>query len=189
MSETSNHIAKAKLELVELENLKADLSDKKVSFTPHALGLLMQTIRDGIEEMCDNQREQKNYDDTLGKQIGEAVEKAITNFTKLPPQKAPVVNISSPQVNVDLKPLQSIASDITQQNKNLILALEKNNSSDLEMCRLMSLMIQKQNTIIESMVSLLNKPEEVEKERPLVDKLTVTKDQYGKMVMIPQYKK
>jgi hypothetical protein len=166
-----------------------EVAEKKSAFAVDKLSVLMKTINDGVEELLDNQSKTEYFDKGLGKQIVDAVEKAITGFTKLPPQKAPVVNISSPQVNVDLKPLQSIANDITQQNKNLISALEKSNSSDSDMCRLMSSMIQKQNTIIESMVSLLNKPEEVEKERPLVEKLIVSKDQYGKMVVTPEYKK
>lgn len=165
-----------------------EVAEKKSAFAVDKLSILMKTINDGVEELLDNQSKTEYFDKGLGKQIVDAVEKAITGFTKLPPQKAPVVNVS-PQVNVDLKPLQSIASDITQQNKNLISALEKSSSSDSDMCRLMSSMIQKQNTIIESMVSLLNKPEEVEKEKPRVEKLTVVKDQYGKMVITPEYKK
>ena len=191
MSDTSNHIAKTKQELTELENLKSELSDKKVSFTPHALGLLMQTIRDGIEEMCDNQKEQKLYDDTLGKQIGDAVEKVITNFAKL---KAPVVNISSPQVNVDLKP---IADKIAENGKNMVELVEKmgNGNNSPELMRLITAVANQQLILIEKGFQQIDYKDDIGKivsaindSRREVVKLKLVKNGYN-TELVPEYKK
>lgn len=175
MSEVQKLIESGKKELAELEAVNHDLSVQKNLYTPSMLGVLMKNLQDGISEL----NEKEFYDEDMCKDLGGIIAKAIEAVAKTPPPKAPVVNVTNTN-NIDIKPLQSIASDITQQNKNLMAALEKSNNGGGDIYRLVLQMLARQNDIVDKMVALANKPvvKEVEKPKDL-KRLVAKKDGYG----------
>lgn len=184
MGETQKHIESAKRELAELDVLRGELAEQKAMFTPAVLGALMENIDEGIDSLLT-----KNFfDKDAAKSIGDVIAKAIESVAKMPPPKAPVVNVT-PQISVDLKPLQGIATEITQQNKILIAALEKESKDENLLYGLMTKMLARQNDIIDKLVAAMNKPEEKEEQRPMIEKLTARKDQYGNFTLTPEYSK
>jgi hypothetical protein len=97
-----------------------------------------------------------------------------------------------------LKPMQSIVSDISDQNRTIISLLGKINKdgkSD-EISNLLISVVAKQNIIFERMVQnekenytdeLKHIAESVKK--PVLEQLKVTKDGYGGFIFTPEYKK
>jgi hypothetical protein len=180
MGNTDEHISKLRQEAASLEVLRAKLSSDKAEFTPIALGILLEKLEDGLQDLIDKDA----YDPKLGTKIAEAMERVLIQVSKIKP---PTVTVT-PNISLDLKPLQSIAGDISAQNKNLISVIEKNNNKGDEVYRLVLSMIASQNTFIDKMITKVNEVEK--KETKVVEKFQIVRDNYGTFKeVVPVYKK
>lgn len=189
MNETSKHIEQAKKELAELEIVRGELAVQKQLFTPTMLGVLMENIQEGLDELVGKSFYDKDFSEKFIKSINNTIEA----FTK---QKTPEVKISN-TVNVDLKPLQAIANDITKQNERLLSMLDTlskgNSSADLH--GMITGLVNKQVALLEKTETEIDYTEKlseliaaVKEQRPPLLKLSVSKDKYGAMEVTPHYK-
>lgn len=134
----------------EIKTLAGNVAEEKSLIAMDNLSRLMTAIRDGVEELLDINEKKEYYDRDLGKQIGDAVERAIVVFAKVQPPKVTV----NPGINVDLTPINNLALEVSNQNKNIILLLNNigkdgGNGYDEECYRLIVSMVQKNNSFVE----------------------------------------
>lgn len=174
-----------KLRKVSAEAVEAD--SKLVG--NKALKSLMETIKESIDLLLENQINKDYYDADLGKNISKAVENAIAAFAKV---KAPVINVAA----VDLKPLQSIAGDIAKGQSNLAGLIEKMNKGDKsdELYRLIIVTNNQVKGFLEKGFEQINYTDQLSKlieasKRPLLEKLTIVRGDHGKMIATAEYKK
>lgn len=199
MGELDNHIDKIKQETKDLEVLSGKILSGKVQFTNAAIVSLMQAIRYGIEKIVElklDDDEPEYYDKEFGKQFCDSMEKMMAMMANMPP---PAVTVT-PKISIDLKPLQGIAENISEQNKSLISLIEKFNKGSPELHKEIAAMVGKQNEFIEKGFKQIDYTKEMmalteavknakPSDRPIVTKLRVNRDGFGITEVIPEYKK
>ena len=193
MEDVENHIEVLKKKASDIKGLNQSILGDRVSFTENSISILMESIRDVFEEFTDTQESKEYFDKSLGKQIGDAIEKALTTLAKVQ-TKAPVVNISPAQVNIDFKP---IAESLTKQNDAIISLMSKYNGNDksAELYKAVISMVADQRALMnraEKEIDYTNKFTEliaaIKESKPQIDKLKIKRDQYNNLEVVPQYK-
>ena len=139
----------------ELSNLREDVFNVKSDMTITAVGILLKKLDAGIEDLLVTTQEKDNYyDKDLCKTLKETTKELVDAFSKIQPPK---VTVNSP-VNIDLKPIQSIANDISKGQNDILTLLNKLNNGDKsgELYRLITAMIGRQDAIIEKAFQVVN---------------------------------
>ena len=124
----------------EISNLREDVFNVKSDMTITAVGILLKKLDAGIEDLLVTTQEKDNYyDKDLCKTLKETTKELVDAFSKIQPPK---VTVNSP-VNIDLKPIQSIANDISKGQNDILTLLNKLNNGDKsgELYRLITAMI------------------------------------------------
>lgn len=202
MGNLADQIKQVKKETEQLEDaaeklaiVKEEVFDMKLDILSSAFGMLMTKVNESVDDWLKIQAENGQNNRKFADQIKQSIERVITAVAQ---QKIPEV-----KVNVDLAPIQSIASDISRQNETLIKLLNKLSMGDSgksdELHRLIVAMISKQNMFLEREVQQfdytkqlsaisesLNKTVETEK----IEVLNIKRGE-GNLItsVIPVYKK
>lgn len=126
MNELEKQIESLQKHAAELAEVKEDIFNLKVDFSMNAIGVLVTKLSDTIEELLEGVSKKDYYDKDLSGVIKTTLSEIAKTFSEI---KAPTVNIS-PNISLDLKPLETIAEEIANQNKNIIALLGATGKDD-----------------------------------------------------------
>lgn len=134
----------------QIEQAAQGVARKESAAIRDNLSRLVESIRDYFEESLDSESKKQYFDKELGKTLSDAIEKSFSKLSEAKPAQVSV----KPTINLDLNPIQSIASDISRQNKAIIEVLDKlksggNGSETTELYKMCMSMVSKTNSLVE----------------------------------------
>ena len=138
----------------EVAEIREDILQMQSDITIGSVISLMNKLDTSIGEFLEDSVKKKYYDETLGGTIKSTIKELVSAFSKI---KAPEVNVS-PNISMDLSPLQASIDNMTGTTKKLSGLIEKMNNGDKsdELYRLIVAMINKQNIFTEKAVSQID---------------------------------
>lgn len=154
------HREELESEMEQLQEVREDVLLVKADINLAGLSKLLSTLKDGIEELNENDQKKEYYDKGLCGALKSTVTELVSAFSKI---KQPVINVAAP--SIDFSQLKSIASDISGQNKVLVNLIERLNSTNDngELYRLVTAMIGRQNAFIEKGFQAANYTDELKR--------------------------
>lgn len=125
-----NELDKALKELDDqakaMAQTEEDMVQMGININASALNGVVKLFSDGVDAIVKDNKDKKYFDETLGDKMKECLDAAVQAILN---QKAPEVKFN-PNINVDLKPVLSIAAEIQKQNEIMLLMMKRVEASE-----------------------------------------------------------
>lgn len=169
---------------IELAKRKQDISVFQQIVEPlaEAIEELVEAVKSGKEAL----KQPDYFDKDFNKNISASINKIVGFLTQF-----------KQDINIDLSPINSIATEIKKQNEAILTLLNKSDNGQTdEIYRLVSALIGKQNIFLEKSnqadysTQLQSISDALNKEDNRVERLTITYGQYDGRIkeVVPVYK-